>query len=398
MQTLSQKDARKLVLHSALPRPMTKGRALDATLNAINHLSYVQIDTISVVQRAHHHTLWIRNPRYRMNHLDTLIQNRDIFEYWSHAAAYLPISEYRFCLKKMKQVERDGHWFERDPRMMEFVLKRIRDEGPLQSRDFESASTSSRQAWDWKPAKRALEQLFMEGQLMTTRREGFQKVYDLTERVLPDHINTDEPSEEEWLTHLVKNALTANGIANAAEVGYLRKGIQSKLRRTIDSMIESGEIQPIAVHQGRGKDPLHYFALPEALSLLDHPLRKKQVKLLSPFDNLLIQRKRMRQLFDFDYQIECYVPEKKRVFGYFCLPILYNGQLVGRVNCKADRANEQLLVRHLFLEKKVNNLTDFAHHLHQALLGFCAFNQCQSLKIEYVNLAKLDAALNSFLN
>ena len=393
-ETISFNDARKLVLHSALPPVVKKGRALDATLAAINHLGYVQIDTISVIERAHHHTLWIRNPRYRFDHLDSLMAKRSIFEYWSHAAAYLPMSDYRFCLRKMKEIaDGKGHWFQRDPKMMQWVLRRIREEGPLQSRDFASDTQSNRQAWDWKPAKQALEQLFMQGELMTTRRENFQKVYDLTERVLPDHVDTRPPTENEWFTHLIRRSLGANGIANAAEIGYLRKGIKQGLLSTLDHLIESGEVEQVEIKPARGESGLRYFMLPEVRALFDKPLRRKQVRLLSPFDNLLIQRKRIRQLFGFDYQIECYVPEGKRVFGYFCLPILFGSDLVGRIDCKADRPKQTLFVKAVFLEHPIKDMAAFAALFHGALVDFARFNQCHTLAFDRIDHPALKGEL-----
>jgi uncharacterized protein YcaQ len=210
--SLSIHEARKLVLLSQrLPPAKPVGQATAATLSAIEHLGYVQIDTISVIQRAHHHTLWNRNPRYEPSQLDQLIAAKQVFEYWSHAAAYLPMRDYRFSLFR-KQAIASGdqeHWYERDERLMKSVLKRIADDGPLMAKDFEHTGKKTGE-WKRKPAKKALENLFMQGDLMAPRRVNFHKVYDLTERVVPAGTDTTAPTRPESCersTSAVKNIM-----------------------------------------------------------------------------------------------------------------------------------------------------------------------------------------------
>ena len=176
-----------MLLSQKLPPGKQTGSAAAATLSAIEHLGYIQIDTISAIERAHHHTLWNRNPRYKPSHLDQLLADKKVFEYWSHAASYLPMRDYRYSLPR-KQAIKNGeqnHWYERDERLMKSILQRIDSEGPLMARDFENKGKKSGE-WSSKPAKRALENLFMQGDLMVPyHRVNFQKVYHLTERVLP---------------------------------------------------------------------------------------------------------------------------------------------------------------------------------------------------------------------
>ncbi len=397
MEQITQSEAQKLVLHSQwLPSKQLKGNAIDATLACIEQLGYIQIDTISVIERAHHHTIWNRNSRYRRSHIDKLQKEQRIFEYWSHAAAYLPMPDYRYCLRRMQEVANSrGHWFERDPIMMKKVLQRISNEGPLQSRDFESQTKTKRDMWDWKPAKKALEQLFMEGRLMTARREGFQKVYDLAENVLPVGLNTTKPSDEEWARYLIDRFLGANGIGKINEITYLRKGLKALVEIVISQMCEDGSVSKISVSKGRNHKEDDYFVKTQYLDLLSKPLTRKRVKILSPFDNLLIQRKRMMRLFDFDYQIECYVPKAKRVHGYFCLPLLWNAGLVGRIDCKADRSTQTMLIHSLVLEKEIKEMDSFAYYLTTALKEFCVFNGCREMLFQDVSnqdlLRKLDA-------
>ena len=176
--SLSIQQARKLVLLSQrLPPARQAGSAIAATLSAVEHLGYVQIDTISVVQRAHHHTLWNRNPRYKISHLDQLLEDKQVFEYWSHAAAYLPMRDYRFSLFRKQAIANgdQNHWYERDEPLMKSVLKRIATEGPLMAKDFEHTGQKKIGEWTSKPAKRALECLFMQGELMVSYRVNFTR-------------------------------------------------------------------------------------------------------------------------------------------------------------------------------------------------------------------------------
>ena len=248
---ISPAQARKAVLVSqGIHLENRLGRGKNATLRAIEQLGYIQVDTISVVERAHHHTLWSRVLGYQNHHLEELRQQAQIFEYWSHAAAYLPMRDFRFSLPR-KQSFRAGetHWYNVEPKLLKEVLDRVRDEGPLQSRDFEHIRKDHGGWWEWKPAKRALEQLFMQGELMIARREGFQKVYDLSERVLPPEVDTSLPSEREYIDHLIFAYLRANGIGTPSQMTYLRKGIKPKVHQRCRELAEAGQLQNVMVNK-----------------------------------------------------------------------------------------------------------------------------------------------------
>ncbi|MFT5812054.1 MAG: hypothetical protein ACI9KM_002827, partial [Rubritalea sp.] len=195
----AQKLRRIALNQQGLLKADSFGRGKQATLRAIEQIGYVQIDTISVVERAHHHVLWSRVSNYKSQYLTELVAERQLFEYWSHAAAWLPMKDYRFSLPRMKQANGDRNWFgDCDKKLIQQVLLRVQHEGALLARDFEDTRKGKKEWWDLKPAKRALEQLFMQGELMVTRREGFQKVYDLPERIIPDWVDTTEPTLEEY--------------------------------------------------------------------------------------------------------------------------------------------------------------------------------------------------------
>jgi len=353
------------------------GRGKRATLRAIEQLGYVQIDTISVVERAHHHVLWSRVPNYRPKFLDQLVKQRLVFEYWFHAAAWLPMTDYRFALPRMATMNGERNWFElSDRKLTDGILRRIETEGPLRARDFADTREVNNGWWDWKPTKQALEQLFMRGELMVSGREGFQKVYDLSERVLPDWVDRSMPSLDDYASHLIDTTLRAHGFASLVSMTYLRKGKQ--LRDAVkQQLLQRLETNLLATVDPGDNNPLYID--PELLESRA-PRSSAQVRILSPFDNAVIQRQRGREIFAFDYQIECYVPAPLRQFGYFCLPIMYRDRLVGRIDCKAHRADSSLEIRSLHIEQKVD--ADFIELLGRALRSFAVFNNCTELQVQ----------------
>ncbi|MDH3218378.1 MAG: winged helix DNA-binding domain-containing protein [Gammaproteobacteria bacterium] len=366
---------RRIALHrQGLLRSNSFGRGKQATLRAIERLGYVQIDTISVVARAHHHVLWSRVGNYQPKFLDQLVNERRLFEYWFHAAAWLPMRDYRFALPRMAQMNGERNWFQGcDRRLKKQILARIEAEGPLRARDFSDPDHRGGGWWEWKPAKQALEQMFMQGELMVSSRDGFQKVYDLPERVLPDWVDTRTPTMDEYACYLIDSALRAHGFASCKTITYLRKGqkLRDSAKKLLESRIEAGSLTRVEQVDGTV-----VYIEPE---LLDSraPRSTAQARILSPFDNVVIQRQRGRQVFDFDYQIECYLPESRRVYGYFCLPILYRDRFVGRVDCKAHRACGTLEIKALHIERRVDEA--FYQSFHDALLAFANFNGCEQI-------------------
>ncbi len=362
--------------HQGLTKAAPFGSGSQATLKAIEHLGYVQIDTLSVVERSHHHILWTRIPSYQPAHLEQLIAERKVFEYWSHAAAFLPMRDYRFALPRMNAVKRgESKWFASVSKKDEQeVLDRIRIDGPLRARDFDSPKEHSGSWWNWKPAKKTLEKLFFQGDLMIASRSGMQKVYDLRERVLPSEVDTCEPTLQEFVDHLLDSSLTAHGFTVAKQLSHQRQG--TELRRVISATLKqrvaAGELVPLSVG---GRTPV--YALP-ALPEHKAPTSSHKLRLLSPFDNAVIHRESVEHIFDFSYRIECYTPQPKRQFGYFCLPILYGDKMIGRVDCKTDRANRHLQLIHLHVEKEITDEEKFYGAFTEALQLFAKFNACDT--------------------
>lgn len=356
----------------------------DAVANAINHLGYLQIDTISVVSRAHHHTLWNRVADYEPYMLDTAVADRTVFEYWAHAAAYLPMRDYRFALVRMRDMrEGNTRWVRsKDTKLMRKVLKRITTEGPLRSRDFAAKAKASRGWWDWKPTKHALEQLFMQGDLMITDRQGFQKRYDLRERVLPEDVDTRFPSTHEYAEHLVATQLRSYGSSPEPAFTYQLRGreLRAAVADVLAERLRAGELETEDLEGQRWYVDSSRLDELSAAKTSSAPTDLRAC-LLSPFDNLIIQRDRVRTLFGFDYALECYVPEGKRKHGYFTLPVLLGNRFVGRMDCKAHRKTRVFEVKRLFWEDDIDPQETILP-VAQELLSFANFNGCRKIQLD----------------
>ncbi|WP_445355211.1 winged helix-turn-helix domain-containing protein [Microbulbifer sp. EKSA008] len=356
---LSEQKIRALVLQ----RQFIHSSWTEGLSGLLQHLGALQLDAIQRITRAHHHQLYNRLPRYRESHLAEAEERREIFEYWSHAAAYLPMAHYPYARVRMNRIRAgQRHWFEKNAKLCRYVLDRVREEGALRASDFVRTKSGW---WEWSDEKKALEQLFHEGELMVSHREGFQKVFDLPERILPARISTNAASEIEYGSHLVRTFLGCQGIGRVEEIAYLRRDDKPLIQLAIKRMLATGELTQW------GKE----------LMLTEHldwePVRpSRKVRLLSPFDPVILQRKRLRRLFDFEYQLECYVPAAKRRYGYFCLPILYGDQFVGQVDLKADRDAGVLRVEAQHWDKKPGVSLEASYH--RALGQFARFHGLES--------------------
>lgn len=353
------------------------GAGLSGTLSAIEHLGYVQIDTLAVVERAHHHVLWNRVPGHDPLYLNQLVSEQHIFEYWYHAASFLPMRDYRYALPHMESVRNGEHrqYSNVDKRLMKEVLARVTEEGALRLRDLDKGAKGEGTWWNYGPGRRAVEKLFMQGDLMVCGRNGMEKVYDLAERCLPEGLNLSVPTQSEYAAYLLDTTLRAHGVFTWKQLLHLKTGksLRDAMREALDERIEAGDVKAL----GKASAPIAYLDLKalEHVSTVD-----ATVRVLSPFDNLVIHRDRLSALFEFDYRIECYVPASKRVFGYFCLPILYGDQFVGRIDCKAHRADQRFEVLSLHLEDGLLLDRDqFFLALNHELQSFADFNKCPVL-------------------
>jgi hypothetical protein len=401
---LTPGTARRLALRAQLLDgriEVPKGK--EGVARTIEALGYVQIDTIAVVERAHHHTLWTRRPDYEPGMLHRLqAVDRRVFEYWGHGASYLPMSEYRFYRPLMRRLGDPGRsWIGSLHRKYNHltgpVLERIRKEGPLTSKDFKPPPGRKRGTWwDWKPAKTALELLFWRGELMVTERRNFQRVYDLTERVLPRGIDTRLPDDDELGRFLVRRALRAHGIAREKTIReHIPAADRSVIVRAIHELEEEGEVLGIQI---KGPDGIGFYALSETMERASRPRRSASgLHLLSPFDNLVILRDRTKRLFGFEYALECYLPVARRAYGYFTLPILFGDRFVGRLDPKADRRTGTLILRNVHFEPDVLDFDELLPAFAGALVAYARFNRCERINVERTTPVAVRAELNRSL-
>jgi uncharacterized protein YcaQ len=396
---LSKKQARSLTLSSQLLRGrLFSARTKECIAQTIEHLGYIQIDTISVVERAHHHTLWARCPDFHPDMLHELqAVDRRIFEYWGHAASFLPVSDYRFYIPRMKRFRSnhtgwEGEWHKKYKHLLDPVLNRIRTEGPLSSKDFAAPDDKPRGPWwDWKPAKAALELLFWRGDLMVTERRNFQRVYDLTERVLPSDVDTSEPDENELGEYLVMRALNAHGVVRQKDiVDHIRAAKKPVVLASLKHLLETNRVAELDIeHVDKGP----WFTRETMIDTVEtNDTGYETAYILSPFDNLIIQRDRLGLLFDFDYTLECYVPKAKRKYGYFTLPILYGDRFIARIDPKADRKTNNLILYKVLFENP-NPSEKELDAMAEALIRFMRFNRCKRIVTRSVIPGRLRSPL-----
>jgi uncharacterized protein YcaQ len=322
------------------------GEGPHATAAAVEHLGYVQIDTINVIERCHHHILWSRIPEYRradLRHAQSV--DKSVFEYWTHALSYVPARDFRFFMPAMKVHRRGGHkWFaEVKPADVSKVMRLLKKDGALTIRDIDDDVLVEKvHAWaSRKPSKRALQLAFYEGRVTISERNGMLKTYELMER----HFGWDRPpkpaSARETTAYLLDRALRTQGLVSLDSICHLDAPNKPAVRRLIESKVRRDELVPAAL-EGAGKQ--EHWALPEALETAGQPACEL-VHILSPFDPLIIQRKRTHLFFDYEHRFEAYVPKEKRRFGYFALPVLVGDDIVAALDLKTDRRSRKLLLQ-----------------------------------------------------
>ncbi len=343
---LTKAQARRIWLRAQrLDEPAPFGAGPDATRAAVEHLGYVQIDTINVIERCHHQILYSRIPAYRRDDLRRAHSvDKTVFEYWTHALSYVPTRDLRFYRRAMKHDwERFTRWFTVEPGDLRKVVARIRRHGALTIRDIDDdVLTDKDHPWaSRKPSKRALQLAFFQGLLTVSQRTGMLKTYELTGRHFGWSVPPRPASEREVLSYLLDRALRAQGIVSLDSACYLEAWRKPAMRRLIEARMRRKELAPVAI-EGAGK--LEHWARPEALDALGTPAAEL-VHVLSPFDPLMIQRKRARFFFDYEHRFEAYVPKEKRVLGYFAQPVLVGDAIVAAVDLKTDRERQKLLMQ-----------------------------------------------------
>lgn len=363
METVSVAQLRRYVVaHQCYATRFRRARAADVAAT-VRRLGAVQLDSISTVGRAHRLTLSSRIGDYPETAVSRLLEQGRIFEYWAHEACLVPIEDYPLFKRRMEEL-RDQHWWGRkhdhDPELKEAVLAALREHGALPTRFFEGGGGGG--MWNWKPEKRILEDLFAAGEVVVSGRDGFQRLYDLPERVIPRvQLEAPIPSEAEFKRGYAlravqgRGALTESGIAEHCRL----QGGATGMRPVVDGLCEEGLVRRVAVDDGG----------PPVVVPADAEIdgRATGGVLLCPFDNLVWDRAFLRRVFGFDHVIEVYKPAPQRVFGYYVLPFLYGDRLVGRADLKSDRSEGVLLVKAFHLEPTVRRSAALQTALDRAL-------------------------------
>lgn len=375
---ISKKLARSYIIDQQLPGPK-KGK--EGTLEVIEQLGYVQLDTISVIARAHHHVLWTRVPNYQPAFLKSLVEkDKKVYDYWAHAASFLPMKDYRYSLyRKQEQANSNKHWYVKNTQNMAFVLDQIKERGALMSRDLEKGTFQEKGVWQLPPVKQALMHLFMDGQIMIVGRQNFQKIYDLPARYLPTEVDTSLPTRTEYIQHIIRRDIHSHGIISTKSIGHLLKISIKEKQAVIDQFVASGELIAIQI---KGIETIPYYASKQVFESYTPKNKTKKFHILSPFDNLVILRKRVATLFDFNYTLECYVTAKKRKVGYFSLPLLYGNSFVGQADLKADRKTKILWIQNLVWEEKVKKSPSLLNAFIKKMNAFAKFNNCIEIKTQ----------------
>jgi uncharacterized protein len=358
MHDLSLAEARALLLAAqGLDRVGARRATKDGVRAVIRRMGVLQIDTIHVVARSPYLVLWSRLGAYEPVWLDELLAEGRIFEYWAHEASFLPIEDYPLFRRRMRDTGSLGWkyshaWMTENRGTVRKIRAHLRAHGPVRAADFARADGKGGGWWGWKPEKRALEYLFSAGELMIARRERFQRVYDLRERVLPGWNEARPPSAAATHRALAANAVRALGVATARwAADYYRMSL-AETAAAIKSLVRDGELLPARIESVAGEAFLHRDHGP-TLAAIRRGHRPSHTTLLSPFDPIVWDRKRALALFGFDYRIECYTPAPKRRYGYYTLPILDGDRLVGRLDAKAHRVAGLFEVKSLHIEEGV---------------------------------------------
>jgi uncharacterized protein YcaQ len=394
MLEISKEQAQQFILYI---QGLTTDFSSLSSLDVIKKIHNLQIDTISVVARAQDLTLLNRKSDYQEGNVWKLLEEKKIFEFWSHGICLIPMEEYPFYAWKMKYKKANpGNWWKKwqpeNQDVIKSVYNYVKKNGPTRSADFKREEERKREGWwDWKKEKMALELLFDQGKLLVAYRKNFQKYYDISERVLPPGVNTDPLADDELADYLINTVFSSLGLVSYEELRhyigmavfrYLWKNNRKSIMNFLQEKVKEDKLIEIKIDDINTK----HFILKEnenALSKLNYKFdQKTPMKFLTPFDNAIRDRDLPLRLWDFDYKIECYTPAAQRIYGYFTLPILDNHSFIGRTDLKVHRKEEILEIKSIHFEKWFNHTEDSNRRLSNGLRKFADFHKCGEIRAE----------------
>jgi len=389
---------RALTLHAQLldrSPGSTPTPSLDSVYEVVDHLGAVQIDTLNVVARSHYLVLWSRLGAYDPKLFDRLAfdpSQRRTFEGWQHAACFIPMHEYRYQMPLQRSLrENPSNWYTRwlsenhNPEIVQVVRERITQEGARRVSDFERGDHPPGTWWNWRPAKVALEYLFAFGDLMIADRVNFQRAYDLATRVLPKGVDMTEPSIEERDRFWIERGAKAHGICTAAQAADYTWMKLGGARPAVAQLVKEGVLLEVKAKLMDGETSemlVHRDNLPLLEKAASGAINPQRTTFLSPFDSLFWARGRDESFWGFRQRLESYTPAPKRVYGYFCLPILHKDRLVGRFDPKLERKNRLLRLNDLYLEPGVKADEELVSAVAGAMRDFMKFHNADDLVIE----------------
>ena len=372
-----------LAAQGLLRKPSRRAKPEDI-LSTIRRMSLLQIDTINIVARSPYLVLFSRLGAFEPRWLDDALRNGELMEYWAHEACFLPREDFALVRHRMLAPDKMGWkyrqaWMQEHAAEIEQLIAHIEQHGPVRSADFEHPRKGTSGWWEWKPHKRHLEGLFTAGKVMVIERRNFQRVYNLTQRVMPQWDDVrDLISQEQAEAIMLEKSARSLGLFRAQWLADYYRLRRPALAQALAQMQEAQTILPVNV-EGLGPAWLHASLLPLLESAQADKLTATHSAVLSPFDPVVWDRKRAEQLFGFSYRLECYTPAPKRQYGYFVLPLLHRGRLVGRMDAKMHRKTGVLEVIALFLEEGVSPSLQLEKGLQRAITDFARWQGAQRI-------------------
>lgn len=386
--TLSAARHLHLAAQGLLKRPRRQAKPADI-LATIQRMSLLQIDTINVVARSPYLVLFSRLGSYPQHWLDDALVRGELMEYWAHEACFLPRSDFPLVRHKMLSPHNMGwkyhpEWMAEHADEIDSLIAHIAENGPVRSADFVHPRKGASGWWEWKPHKRHLEGLFTAGKVMVVERRNFQRVYDLTHRVMPgwqDELHALSQNDAEAL--MLENSARSLGIFRPQWLADYYRLRQPNLPALLKRWQDTQQVVPVRVEQ-LGEMWVHTDLLPQLALAAEGKLNATHSAVLSPFDPVVWDRKRAEQFFDFSYRLECYTPAPKRQYGYFVLPLLHQGKLVGRIDSKMHRKEGVLEVIALYLEEGTRVSASLEKGLKQALNDFARWQGANRIRLQWL--------------